>query len=106
MSKQSLDSTRACNEDIRLSSVEALVESDGEPVEPLVRDEDREIQCGRHTSGAEGFALDIAEVESAIVTHKIGDGIELLLCEARVVGNYNSGDDGGCFAVLMLNLGN
>ena len=72
----------------------------------MVRHEDRGISCRRHSSGAEGFALDIAEVESAIVTHKIDDGIELLVDEARVVGNYCSGDDGVCFAVLMLNLGN
>jgi len=89
LSKQSLDSTR-----------------DGELVEPMVRHEDREIQCGRRSSGTEGFALDIAEVESAIITHKSDDGIKLLVDETRVVRNYCDGDDGACFAVLMLNLGN
>ncbi len=36
----------------------------------------------------ECFALDLSEVESAIVAHKIDDGVELLVYEVCVVANY------------------
>ena len=36
----------------------------------------------------ERFPLDLSEVESAIVAHKINDGVELLVYEVCVVANY------------------
>ncbi len=36
----------------------------------------------------ESFPLDLSEVESAIVAHKIDDGVKLLVYEMRVVADY------------------
>ena len=36
----------------------------------------------------EGFPLDLSDVESAIVTHKIYNGVKLLVYEVGVVADY------------------
>ncbi len=36
----------------------------------------------------ERFPLDLAKVESAIVAHKINDGVELLVYEVSLVADY------------------
>jgi len=54
----------------------------------------------------ECFSFYFSEVESAIVTHKLDDGIELLVYEARIVRDHCDSDNGARFAVLMVNLRN
>ncbi len=51
----------------------------------------------------ERFPLDLSEVESAIVAHKINDGVELLIYEVCVVADYWYTDYGAGLAVLMVN---
>jgi len=54
----------------------------------------------------ERFALDLAEVESAIVTHKLDNGIKLLVYESRIVRDHCDRDNSTCLAILMVNLCN
>ncbi len=52
------------------------------------------------------FSLDLAEIESAIVAHKINDGVKLLVYEVCVVTDYWYTDDSTGLVVLMVNFGN
>ncbi len=51
----------------------------------------------------ESLPLDLSEVESAIVAHKINDGVELLVYEMRVVADFRYTDNRTGLAVLMVN---
>ena len=52
------------------------------------------------------FSFDCAEVEPAIVTHKIGDGFELAFDKGFVVADDGDADSGDDFAVVVVNFGN
>ena len=45
----------------------------------------------------------MAEIESAIVAHKINDGVKLLVYEVGVVADYWYTDDSTGLVVLMVN---
>jgi hypothetical protein len=57
-----------------------------------------------HDSRAKRFSLDFAEIKPAVVSHKINDGIELLVNKAGFAANNGNADDRACLAVLMFNL--
>jgi hypothetical protein len=54
----------------------------------------------------ESFPLDLAQVEPAIVAHKINDSVELLVDEVGIIADYRYADDGHGLVVLMVNFGN
>ena len=45
----------------------------------------------------------MAQIESAVITHKINYSVELLVYELRVVADYRYTDDGCGLAVLTVN---
>lgn len=47
----------------------------------------------------------MAQVEPAVVAHKINDGVELTVDEVGVVADYRYTYEGGGLAVLVVNLG-
>ncbi len=55
---------------------------------------------------AECFPLDLSEVESAVVLHKLDDGVKLLIYKDAVIRYHSSSDNRRGLAVLMVNLGN
>jgi len=54
----------------------------------------------------ERFPVDLAKVESAIVAHKINNGVKLLVYEMRLVADYRYRNNRTGLAVLMVNFGN
>jgi hypothetical protein len=48
----------------------------------------------------------LTKYESAVVSHKIYDGIELLVDEARLIADYSYTDYCVCLNILMVNLRN
>lgn len=57
-------------------------------------------------SNAKGLAFDCAEIEPAVVAHKIGDGFELAFDKGFVVANDGDAESGDDFAVVVVNFGN
>jgi len=51
----------------------------------------------------ECFPLDLAKVESAIIAHKINDGVELLVYEIRLVADERYRNDRTGLVVLTVN---
>jgi len=50
--------------------------------------------------------MDLSEVESAIVPHKINDGVKLLVYEVSLVADYCYRNNRTGLAVLMVNFRN
>lgn len=48
----------------------------------------------------------MAQIEPAVVTHKVNDGVELLVYKVRIVADYRYTDDGKGLIVLVVNFGN
>ena len=59
-----------------------------------------------HDLFTEGFSFDLAEIESAVILHKVDDFVELLVYEDGFVRDYSNSDDGAGFAVIMVDFGN
>ena len=53
----------------------------------------------------EGFALDLSEIEPAVITHKTENRIELLVNELSIVADNCNADDSNGFAVLVVHFG-
>ena len=52
------------------------------------------------------FAFDVIEIESAVVSHKVGDGFELAFDETFIVADNGDAESGDFLTVVMVNFGN
>jgi len=52
------------------------------------------------------FPLDLSEVKSAVIAHKIYDGVELLIYKASFIADYCYRDNRAGLAVLMIDFRN